>query len=134
MKKTTVSLAISTLLWLGAIASQHAWSHSAHANQHVLWSSSSAHAKDPWQTLPPPVVLPSPRYNGTAKINNIDLWYGTYGASLQDSQAYGHSPVVFLHGGFANSELSLSPADLPDGSVPALEQPLAPQPNHGLTQ
>lgn len=58
----------------------------------------------PWQTLPKPHALPAPLFNGTARINNVDLWYGMYGAELDESLAQGLSPVVFLHGGFANSE------------------------------
>lgn len=58
----------------------------------------------PWQTMPKPHVLPAPLFSGTARINNVDLWYGMYGATLEQSLARGLNPVVFLHGGFANSE------------------------------
>ncbi|RGP71692.1 hypothetical protein FLONG3_6996 [Fusarium longipes] len=58
----------------------------------------------PWETLPPTGHLPEPNYNGTAPINGIDLWYATFGAPLELSKATGLNPVVFLHGGFANSD------------------------------
>ncbi|KAL6915003.1 hypothetical protein FSST1_012763 [Fusarium sambucinum] len=58
----------------------------------------------PWETLPPTPHLPKPNFNGTASINGIDLWYATFGASLQDSKHRGLNPVVFLHGGYANSD------------------------------
>lgn len=58
----------------------------------------------PWQTLPPPPPMPKPHFSGTARVNGIDLWYATYGAKLEDSRAQGYSPVVFIHGGFANSD------------------------------
>ncbi|RMZ84510.1 hypothetical protein DV737_g1143, partial [Chaetothyriales sp. CBS 132003] len=48
--------------------------------------------------------MPAPNFSGTARINGVDLWYATYGADLHDSQSAGYSPVVFLHGGFANSD------------------------------
>ncbi|EXJ93405.1 hypothetical protein A1O1_01797 [Capronia coronata CBS 617.96] len=58
----------------------------------------------PWQTMPQLPPMPAPKFNGTASVNGIDLWYAIYGADLVESQAQGHAPVVFLHGGFANSD------------------------------
>ncbi|KAF4990825.1 hypothetical protein FGRMN_8237 [Fusarium graminum] len=58
----------------------------------------------PWETLPPTPPLPEANFNGTVPINGIDLWYATFGAPLEESRANGLSPVVFLHGGFANSD------------------------------
>lgn len=54
--------------------------------------------------MPALPALPPANFNGTAKVNGIDLYYAMFGASLEDSQRAGHSPVVFLHGGFANGE------------------------------
>ncbi|KAI6759926.1 hypothetical protein HG531_013499 [Fusarium graminearum] len=58
----------------------------------------------PWQTLPPTPHLPEPNFNGTAPINGIDLWYATFGASLEISKRRDLNPVVFLHGVYANSD------------------------------
>ncbi|KAG8668104.1 hypothetical protein FPOAC1_007472 [Fusarium poae] len=58
----------------------------------------------PWETLPPTPQLPEPNFNGTVPINGIDLWYATFGASLECSKLKGLFPVVFLHGGYANSD------------------------------
>lgn len=60
--------------------------------------------KAPWETLPPTPPLPEANFNGTAPINGIDLWYATFGTPLEESQANGLNPVVFLHGGYANSD------------------------------
>ncbi|KAF5966688.1 hypothetical protein FCOIX_12394 [Fusarium coicis] len=37
-------------------------------------------------------------------LDGIDLWYATFGRPLKETKAKGLSPVVFLHGGFANSD------------------------------
>ncbi|KAF9764191.1 hypothetical protein IL306_002865 [Fusarium sp. DS 682] len=58
----------------------------------------------PWQTLPELPPMPKANFKGTAPINGINLWYATYGAPLEKSKAKGLHPVVFLHGGFANSD------------------------------
>lgn len=58
----------------------------------------------PWQTMPPLSPMPTVNLNGTVQVNGIELWYAMYGAELHDSQAEGYSPVIFLHGGFANSD------------------------------
>ncbi|KIW47880.1 uncharacterized protein PV06_00536 [Exophiala oligosperma] len=60
--------------------------------------------KAPWQTMPSLPPMPDPKFNGTARINDVDLWYAMYGAELFKSRSAGYSPVVFLHGGFANSD------------------------------
>jgi pimeloyl-ACP methyl ester carboxylesterase len=58
----------------------------------------------PWQTLPELPPMPKANFEGTAPIDGIDLWYATFGAPLEESKAKGLNPVVFLHGGFANSD------------------------------
>jgi hypothetical protein len=58
----------------------------------------------PWQTSPRPGSLPKALTEEIARINKIDLWYAIYGTPLEKSIAKGLSPVVFLHGGFANSD------------------------------
>jgi pimeloyl-ACP methyl ester carboxylesterase len=47
-----------------------------------------------WQTLPPTPTLPKAERSGTAPVNGIKLWYAVFGHG---------QPVVFLHGGLANS-------------------------------
>ncbi|KAK2691481.1 hypothetical protein QWA68_008788 [Fusarium oxysporum] len=58
----------------------------------------------PWQTLPELPPMPKANFEGTAPIDGIDLWYATFGAPLKETKAKGLYPVVFLHGGFANSD------------------------------
>ncbi|KAH7477407.1 hypothetical protein FOMA001_g9165 [Fusarium oxysporum f. sp. matthiolae] len=58
----------------------------------------------PWQTLPELPPMPKANFEGTAPIDGIDLWYATFGAPLKEIKAKGLNPVVFLHGGFANSD------------------------------
>ncbi|KIW19665.1 hypothetical protein PV08_00239 [Exophiala spinifera] len=65
---------------------------------------SKAAYKAPWQTMPSLPPLPEPKFNGTAPINGVNLWYATFGADLSESRSAGLSPVVFLHGGFGNSQ------------------------------
>ncbi|KAK0385396.1 hypothetical protein NLU13_7872 [Sarocladium strictum] len=57
----------------------------------------------PWQTLPPTPSLPKPYWSGTAPINGIKLWHALFGRPLSQCKD-GAVPVVFLHGGFANSD------------------------------
>ncbi|KAH8172307.1 alpha/beta hydrolase fold domain-containing protein [Sarocladium implicatum] len=54
----------------------------------------------PWQTLPPTPSLPVASWSGTAHVNGIDLWHALFGLPLTK----GCTPVVFLHGGFGNSD------------------------------
>ncbi|EXL44306.1 hypothetical protein FOCG_13301 [Fusarium oxysporum f. sp. radicis-lycopersici 26381] len=58
----------------------------------------------PWQTLPELPPMPKANFEGTAPIDGIDLWYAAFGAPLKETKAKGLNPVVFLHGGFANSD------------------------------
>ena len=50
----------------------------------------------PWLRLPPTPNLPLPCVERYVEINNVDIWYTIYGPS-------DGIPVLFLHGGFANS-------------------------------
>ncbi|EGU78034.1 hypothetical protein FOXB_11462 [Fusarium oxysporum f. sp. conglutinans Fo5176] len=58
----------------------------------------------PWQTLPELPPMPKANFEGTAPIDGIDRWYATFGAPLEETKTKGLNPVVFLHGGFANSD------------------------------
>ncbi|KAG8899919.1 hypothetical protein FRC00_000671 [Tulasnella sp. 408] len=52
-----------------------------------------------WLSLPPTPSLPGSGKGNYADINNIQLWYDTFGASNPH-----HSPIIFLHGGLGNSD------------------------------
>ncbi|KAG9043356.1 hypothetical protein FS837_009699 [Tulasnella sp. UAMH 9824] len=52
-----------------------------------------------WLSLPPTPSLPGSGRGNYAKINNIQLWYDTFGSSNPH-----RSPIFFLHGGLANSD------------------------------
>ncbi|KIO28605.1 hypothetical protein M407DRAFT_22191 [Tulasnella calospora MUT 4182] len=52
-----------------------------------------------WLSLPPTPSLPSYSGGKYAKINNIQLWYDSFGPSNPH-----RSPIFFLHGGLGNSD------------------------------
>jgi pimeloyl-ACP methyl ester carboxylesterase len=52
-------------------------------------------AQPRWLQLPPTPTLPRAERSGYAPINGIKLWYAVFGQG---------EPVVFLHGGLANSD------------------------------
>ncbi|KAG8935969.1 hypothetical protein FRC00_010045 [Tulasnella sp. 408] len=52
-----------------------------------------------WLSLPPTPSLPGSGKGNYAEINNIQLWYDTFGSSNPH-----HSPIIFLHGGLGNSD------------------------------
>jgi pimeloyl-ACP methyl ester carboxylesterase len=47
-----------------------------------------------WLALPPTPILPQATHSGYAPVNGIRIWYATFGHG---------QPVIFLHGGLANS-------------------------------
>ncbi|KAK3317972.1 Alpha/Beta hydrolase protein [Apodospora peruviana] len=52
-------------------------------------------AAEPAETYTPPYkTLPPAKFRGTARINNISLWYSMHGPPL----TCGRLPIVFLHG------------------------------------
>lgn len=51
-------------------------------------------AKPQWLELPPTPTLPSTKVSGYAPIHGAQIWYGVYGQG---------EPIIFLHGGLANS-------------------------------
>ena len=55
----------------------------------------SALAVYPWMVLPPTPTLPAPTKSGLAPVNGIKIWYAEFG---------GGPPIIFLHGGLANSD------------------------------
>lgn len=55
------------------------------------------HNKYAWLRLPRTPKLPNPSKGDYAHINDIDIWYAVFGSAK-------NPPVVFLHGGFGNSD------------------------------
>ncbi|CAF4100335.1 unnamed protein product, partial [Adineta steineri] len=50
----------------------------------------------PWLRLPPTPQLPAPVTGSSVQINNVSIWYTTYGP-------VGAPPLLFIHGGFGQS-------------------------------
>ena len=42
--------------------------------------------------------------SGYVRVNDVEVWYGMFGRSLNEFLAHGVHSVVFLHGGFGNSD------------------------------
>ena len=59
---------------------------------------------NPALTLPPTPRLPHPRESGYVNLSTVDIWYAQFGQSLKTTLRQGASPVLFLHGGFGNSD------------------------------
>jgi pimeloyl-ACP methyl ester carboxylesterase len=60
----------------------------------VLSIANAADGTRLWETLPPTPTLPEGGHSGHAPVNGIKIWYASYGRG---------QPVIFLHGGLANS-------------------------------
>lgn len=59
----------------------------------------------PWATLPDTPSLPTAIESGYVSVDNeTAIWYGFYGQQLSHTLDCGQIPVLFLHGGFANSD------------------------------
>jgi hypothetical protein len=66
----------------------------------VVTGNAIAHADEPqWMTLPPTPTLPEAVQSGTAPVNDIKLWYATFGPQGTTTG----EPVILLHGGLANA-------------------------------
>jgi pimeloyl-ACP methyl ester carboxylesterase len=63
----------------------------------TLLVSSAVIAEPRWQTLPPTPTLPKPAVAGTVRINGARLWYAEWNTAATGT------PVILLHGGYANS-------------------------------
>ena len=59
---------------------------------------SIAHAEPQWLTLPPTPTLPQTAQSGYAPVNNIKIWYASFGPKTSQGE-----PVILLHGGLANA-------------------------------
>ena len=60
----------------------------------------------PALTLPATPELPHPLKSGYVNLSSgVDIWYAQFGAPLKECLKHrGCSPILFLHGGFANSD------------------------------
>ena len=59
---------------------------------------SIAHAEPQWLTLPQIPTLPQTAQSGYAPVNNIKIWYASFGPKTSQGE-----PVILLHGGLANA-------------------------------
>jgi pimeloyl-ACP methyl ester carboxylesterase len=59
---------------------------------------SAAHAEPQWLTLPPTPTLPQAAQSGYAPVNDIKIWYASFGPKASQGE-----PVILLHGGLANA-------------------------------
>lgn len=62
-----------------------------------LFAIGTAFADERWQTLPPTPTLPRPGLTGHVAVNGARLWYAEWSAGATGT------PVILLHGGYANS-------------------------------
>jgi pimeloyl-ACP methyl ester carboxylesterase len=61
----------------------------------AMLAATAANAAPQWMSLPPTPTLPKPDASGIAPVNGIRLWYAEFGKG---------EPVLFVHGGLANSD------------------------------
>jgi pimeloyl-ACP methyl ester carboxylesterase len=59
-----------------------------------LLLTTAAGSEEIWQTLPQPPAMPTPRENGMAPVDHIQMYYAIYGKG---------DPVLLIHGGIGNS-------------------------------
>jgi pimeloyl-ACP methyl ester carboxylesterase len=60
----------------------------------AIGAAAPAHARYPWQRLPPTPTLPAAIRSGLAPVDGVRIWYAIFGHG---------DPVILLHGGLANS-------------------------------
>ncbi|KAG9009077.1 hypothetical protein FRB90_008572 [Tulasnella sp. 427] len=84
---TVLSVAAQTLLLLPCVLGKY------------VDESTVIRSSERWLSLPPTPKLPTYKNGKYANVNNIKLWYETFGPAKSD-----HPPIVFLHGGLANSD------------------------------
>jgi pimeloyl-ACP methyl ester carboxylesterase len=59
----------------------------------------------PASKSPPTPQLPRPRESGYVNLSSgVDVWYAQFGAPLEECMKQHALPILFLHGGFANSD------------------------------
>jgi len=63
----------------------------------AMLASTLALAEPRWETLPPTPALPKAAVTGVARVNGARLWYSEW------NPAAAGTPVILLHGGYANS-------------------------------
>lgn len=80
----------------------------------------------PWASLPDTPELPTPLTTTyVTRDAEVKIWTATFGMPLDDALTAGITPVLFLHGGFANSDYfghQISAlAAVPDTSIIAID-------------
>ena len=63
----------------------------------LLFAIGNAMADERWQTLPPTPTLPKPGLTGRVEVNGARIWYAEWNVAATGT------PVILLHGGYANS-------------------------------
>ncbi len=63
----------------------------------IMFLADLAHAVEPWKTAPPTPALPAHAHEAHAEVNGVRIWYAQW-----NEHAPG-TPVLLLHGGYANS-------------------------------
>src|SRR6185312_6830700 len=63
----------------------------------IMFLADLAHAGEPWKTVPPTPALPAHAHEAHAEANGVRIWYAQW-----NEHAPG-TPVLLLHGGYANS-------------------------------
>ena len=58
----------------------------------------------PADTLPPTPQLPPPYTSGYVNLSDVSIWQAQFGPPLELTRNLSINPIVFLHGGFGNSD------------------------------
>ena len=66
----------------------------------VLLTAATANAQDRWMTVPSPPAMPAATSSGLAPVNDIQMYYATYGAAPA-----GSIPILLIHGGLGNADV-----------------------------
>jgi len=66
----------------------------------TLLAAASANAQDRWMTVPPPPAMPAAAPSGLAPVNDIQMYYATYGAAPA-----GSIPILLIHGGLGHGDV-----------------------------
>jgi pimeloyl-ACP methyl ester carboxylesterase len=84
------------ILWLIALLAGLGTGFAVALPTAALAKNNTDNSDQPWTSLPPTPNLPKNGQNGIVAINGAKIWYSTWGPA-------GARPVLFLHGGLANS-------------------------------
>jgi pimeloyl-ACP methyl ester carboxylesterase len=84
------------ILWLIALLAGLGTGLAVAEPSAALAKNNTDSSDQPWTNLPPTLNLPKNGQSGIVAINGARIWYSTWGPA-------GARPVLFLHGGLANS-------------------------------